>query len=106
VGIRRAVLSVTTHRVDESGEFYTALLVFQGAIDMGWIVTLASPHNPTARTIIVRGERAVSANANVTLTVEVGDVDAVHVKAVSRAHDIVYPLTTEPRGTPGRVREP
>ena len=33
-----------------------------------------------------------------TLTVEVGDVDAVYAEAVSGGYQIVYPLTDEPWG--------
>lgn len=84
--------------MDESREFYTGLLGFRVAMDMGWIVTLASPDNPTAQLSLVRGERAVSAKENVTLTIEVGDVDAVHAEAVSRGYNIIYPLTNESWG--------
>jgi predicted enzyme related to lactoylglutathione lyase len=95
VGINRVVPNVTTDRVDESRKFYTDPLGFQIAMDMDWIVTLASSDNPTAQISLVRGERADPANATVTLTIEVDDVDKVHADAVSGGHDIVYPLTDE-----------
>lgn len=65
-------------------------------MDMGWIVTLASPNNPTAQISLVRDEKAPPENANVILTIEVGDIDAVHTEAFSHGYQIVDPLTDEP----------
>ena len=79
-------------------EFYTNLLGFQVAMDMDWIVTLASPDHPTAQISLIRGEEQASANDVLSLSIEVGDVDAVHAAAVARGHQIVYPLTDEPWG--------
>ncbi len=95
MSIKRVVPNVTTERLEENREFYTSLLGFQVVMDMGWIVTLASPDSPGAQISIVRGETAESASTNVTLTIEVGDVDAVYAEARSRGHVIVYPLTSE-----------
>jgi predicted enzyme related to lactoylglutathione lyase len=107
VNIKRVVPNVSTDRLDESRQFYMTLLGFQVAMDMDWIVTLASPDNPTAQISLVRGEKASPASANLTLTVEVGDVDAVHAEAVARGYQIVYPLTDEPWGVRRfHVRDP
>ncbi len=107
MGITRVVPNVTTDRLDESRAFYTGLLGFRVAMDIDWIVTLASPDNPTAQISLVRGEASAPAHGNVTLTVEVGDVEAVHTEAVSRGCRIVYPLTDEPWGVRRfHVRDP
>jgi len=98
VKIKRVVPNVSTDRLDESRDFYTTLLGFEVAMDMDWIVTLASPDNPTAQISLVRGESASPTSPGVTLTVEVGDVDAVHAGALSRGYRIVYPLTDETYG--------
>ena len=40
---------------DESRKFYTEFLGFDVAMDMGWVLTFASPSNPTAQITLVRG---------------------------------------------------
>lgn len=75
-------------------DFYTTLLGFEVAMDLGWIVTLASPANPSAQ-LSLGGAAGPGSPA---LTIEVDDVDAVHAAAVERGADIVYPLTDEEWG--------
>lgn len=96
--IRRVVPNIASDRLEESRRFYTDFLGFQVAMDMGWIVTLASPSNPTAQ--ISLGQRPESAPPHppMSLTIEVADVDAVHAAAVARGIPIIYPLTDEPWG--------
>ncbi len=97
MSIRRVVPNILSERMDESRHFYTEFLGLEVAMDMGWVVTLASPGNPTAQISLVRGAAPTASNA-VSLSVEVADVDAVHAKAVADGVPIVYPLTTEPWG--------
>ena len=96
--IRRVVPNIPTDRIDDSRKFYTEFLGFGVTMDMGWIVTLASPSNPTAQISLLRDPAAAPPHASLSLTVEVADVDAVHAKAVARGLEVVYPLTTEPWG--------
>jgi catechol 2,3-dioxygenase-like lactoylglutathione lyase family enzyme len=96
--IRRVVPNIATDRLEESRKFYTEFLGLEVAMDMGWIVTLASPSNPTAQISLLHGTAPAAADARLSLTVEIVDVDAVHAKAVARGLPIVYPLTTEPWG--------
>jgi catechol 2,3-dioxygenase-like lactoylglutathione lyase family enzyme len=81
---------------EASRGFYVELLGFQVAMDMGWIMTFVSPSNPTAQVSVIRED--ASAPVVPQITVEVGDVDAVHAKAVRRGLEIVHPLTNEPWG--------
>jgi len=96
MSIRRVVPDITSERIDESRKFYTEFLGFEVAMDMGWIVTLVSPNNPTAQITLLRGP--ASAAPNPDLSIEVADVDAVHAKAIALGLQIVYPLTDEPWG--------
>jgi catechol 2,3-dioxygenase-like lactoylglutathione lyase family enzyme len=96
MSIRRVVPDITSERMDESRKFYTEFLGFEVAMDMGWIVTLASPDNPTAQITLLRGP--ASAVVHPDLSIEVADVDAVHTKAIALGLQIVYPLTDEPWG--------
>jgi uncharacterized glyoxalase superfamily protein PhnB len=63
---------------------------------LGFVMTLASPSNPTAQITLMRSDG--SKGANPQITVEVADVDAVHAEAVRRGAEVVYPLTDEPWG--------
>jgi len=94
--IRRVVPNIRSDNLDESREFYVELLGFSVAMDMGWILTLASPGNPTAQISLVRDD--ASAERHPDLTIEVGDVDAVHAEVVRRGLEIVHPLTDEAWG--------
>ena len=98
MSIRRVVPNITSENVEQSRKFYTDFLGFQVAMDMGWIVTLASPTNPTAQISLLRATGSAPPHAQVSLSIEVADVDAVHAKAVEFGLPIVYPLTTEPWG--------
>lgn len=96
VSIRRVVPDITTERLDESREFYLGLLGFEVAMDMGWVVTLASPMNPTAQITVMTRDAASPVQPQ--LSVEVSDVDAVHAEALRRGDEVIYPLTDEPWG--------
>ena len=87
---------ITSERIEESRDFYVGLLGFRVAMDMGWVVTLASPVNPTAQITLMRGDGSPRAVAQVT--VEVADVDVIHAEAVRHGAEIVYPLTDEAWG--------
>jgi catechol 2,3-dioxygenase-like lactoylglutathione lyase family enzyme len=96
MSVRRVVPDITTPRLDESREFYVGLLGFEVAMDMGWVVTLVSPVNPTAQVILIT--RDAAAPVQPQISIEVANADAVHDEAVERGEDIVYPLTDEPWG--------
>jgi catechol 2,3-dioxygenase-like lactoylglutathione lyase family enzyme len=96
MSIRRVVPDITSERIDESRKFYAEFLGFSLAMDMGWILTFVSPSNPTAQITLLRAPTSATPNPNVSI--EVGDVDAVHAKAVALGLQIVYPLTDEPWG--------
>jgi len=93
--IRRVVPNIRSDRLDRSREFYVDFLGLEVAMDMGFIVTFASPSNPTAQiSVMLRDNESTAPYPD--LSVEVGDVDAVHARAVARGLEIVYPLTDEP----------
>jgi catechol 2,3-dioxygenase-like lactoylglutathione lyase family enzyme len=96
MSIRRVVPNIASDKLDASRDFYTTLLGFQVAMDMGWILTLVSPSNPTAQLSVLRQD--ASAPVVPQITVEVADVDAVHAEAVRRGLALVHPLTDEPWG--------
>jgi len=96
MSISRVVPNIASDKLDACRDFYTGLLGFQVAMDLGWILTLVSPSNPTAQVSIVREDATAPVVAQIT--VEVADVDAVHAEAVRRGLELVHPLTEEPWG--------
>jgi catechol 2,3-dioxygenase-like lactoylglutathione lyase family enzyme len=94
VTIRRAVPNISSDRPAETRDFFVDLLGFEVAMDMGWVMTVASPSNPSAQITIVGGDDMSAPG----ISVEVADVDAVHAKAVERGFEIAYPLRDEDWG--------
>jgi catechol 2,3-dioxygenase-like lactoylglutathione lyase family enzyme len=94
VTISRAVPNIRSERPAETRDFFVNLFGFEVAMDMGWVVTVASPGNPSVQITIVGGDDMAAPG----ITVEVADVDAVHAKAVERGLEIAYPLRDEEWG--------
>jgi catechol 2,3-dioxygenase-like lactoylglutathione lyase family enzyme len=93
VTIARAVPNIRSQRPAETRDFFVAL-GFEVAMDLGWVVSVASPTNPSAQVTIV-GDDDMAAPG---ISVEVADVDGVHAKAVQQGFEIVYPLRDEEWG--------
>ena len=96
MSVRRIVPDIKSKHLDASRQFYVDVLGLQVAMDMGFIVTLVSPINPTAQVSLIRDDD--SSMILPQMSIEVADVDAVHSRAVSHGLNIVYPLTNEPWG--------
>jgi predicted enzyme related to lactoylglutathione lyase len=96
MSVRRIVPNINSPGPQASRPFYEEVLGLQTAMDMGWIVTFASPSNPTAQLSIVASATRDEPHADVSI--EVADVDACHAAAQLRGYSIVYPLTDEPWG--------
>jgi catechol 2,3-dioxygenase-like lactoylglutathione lyase family enzyme len=96
MSIKRVVPDIMSEKMDESRKFYTEFLGFDVAMDMGWVLTFASPTNPTAQITVVRKTKEAATQPN--MSIEVEDVDAVHAKALELGLPIVYPITNEPWG--------
>ncbi|MGK8510137.1 VOC family protein [Nocardia asiatica] len=92
--IRRATPDIRTADLAASRDFYR-LLGFREAMDLGWVVTMASPSNPTAQVLLVGPE---ADRLQPDMSVEVDDVDAAHAAVEAAGADIVYPLRDEPWG--------
>lgn len=86
--------NVRSERPAETRDFFIDLFGFEVAMDMGWVVTIASPGNPSVQVTIVSGDDMAAPG----ISVEVGDVDAVHARAVERGLEIAYPLRDEEWG--------
>ena len=101
--IDRAVPNIRSDRPAETHEFFVELLGFDVAMDLGWVLTLASPTNPSAQVTIISNDDPAAPG----ISVGVDDVDAVHASAVERGLEIAYPLRDEEWGVRRfMVREP
>ena len=96
--IRRVVPNLMSPNMEASRTFYGEFLGFNLVMDLGWIVTYASPNKPAAQISISPGEALKGEQMRPYLTIEVDDVDVVHADAVARGFDVVHPLTDEPWG--------
>ena len=92
--IRRAVPNIRSERPAATRDFFLDLFGFEVAMDMGWVVTVASPTNPSVQITIVGNDDMAAPG----VSVEVADVDAVHAMAVERGFEIAYPLRDEEWG--------
>ncbi|MFD5891470.1 VOC family protein [Streptomyces sp. NPDC060334] len=95
MAVRRVVPNIVSEAARESREFY-GLLGFEEVMNHGWIMTLASPSNPTAQISFMSSDKTAPVNPD--LSVEVDDVDAVHAAVSEQGAEIVHPLQNEEWG--------
>ena len=86
--------NIRSEHPDATREFFVSLLGFDVAMDLGWVVTLASPTNASAQVTIIGNDDMAAPG----ISVEVADVDAVHAKAVEQGLEIAYPIRDEEWG--------
>ncbi len=94
VEIKRVVPNIHADRPLETREFFVDLLGFEVVMDLGWVVTVVDPADPTAQVTIIGNDDPAAPG----ISVEVDDVDAAHAAAVARDCEIVYPLRNEAWG--------
>jgi catechol 2,3-dioxygenase-like lactoylglutathione lyase family enzyme len=94
VTTNRAVPNIKSDRPGEARAFFVELLGFEVAMDLGWVVTLAAPANPSAQVTIISNDDPSAPG----ISVEVDDVDAVHARATDQGLEIAYPLRDEEWG--------
>lgn len=90
----RAVPNIRTDRPAETRDFFVDLLGFEVVMDLDWVMTLASPDDPTVQITIISNDDMAAPG----ISVGVPDVDAVHAKAVEQGLEIAYELRDEPWG--------
>ena len=90
----RAVPNIKAERPAETRDFFVDLLGFEVAMDLGWIVTVASPTDPSVQISIIGNDDPAAPG----ISVGVADVDAVHARAVEQGLEVVYPLRDEEWG--------
>ena len=86
--------NIRSSRPAETRDFFVDLLGFDVAMNLGWVMTVTSPTNPSAQVNIIGSDDMAAPG----ISVEVADVDAVHAKAVEQGLEIAYALRDEEWG--------
>jgi catechol 2,3-dioxygenase-like lactoylglutathione lyase family enzyme len=92
--VARTVPNIRSDRPAETRQFFTELLGFEVVMDLDWVVTVASPTNPSAQVTIIGNDDPAAPG----ISIEVDDVDAMHARAAERGLEIAYPLRDEEWG--------
>ncbi|MFC3996885.1 VOC family protein [Nocardiopsis sediminis] len=95
MSVRRIVPNIHTRDLGGSRAFYGALGLDE-VMDLGWIVTLASPSVPTAQVGLATHDETGPVVPDISI--EVDDVDAVHAAMRATGAEIVHPLQDEEWG--------
>jgi predicted enzyme related to lactoylglutathione lyase len=96
MSVRRIVPDLHTTDLGASRAFYVDVLALDVTMDLGWIVTFSAPGRTNTQISVMSQD--ASAPVQPDVSIEVDDVDAVHDRAQSLGHEVVYPLTDEPWG--------
>ena len=103
--VTRLLSNICTDRMDETRDFYVALLGFVvGFEHPDWYVQLASPTDPQLQIGIVRRDAEFTPQAfqkpaqGVILSAQVDDVEAAYSSAKARGFDIALELRDESFG--------
>ena len=95
MSIRRAMPDIRSEAMEESRDFYVRL-GFEEVMNLGWVMTLGSPSNPTAQVTFMTHDQTAPVVPD--MSVEVDDVDAVHAAMRESGAEIVHPLQDEEWG--------
>lgn len=95
MSIRRVMPDIRSEAMEESREFY-GLLGLQEVMNLGWVMTLASPSNPTAQVTFMSHD--LSGPVVPDMSVEVDDVDAAYAAMRDSGAEVVHPLQDEEWG--------
>ncbi|MGV9348666.1 VOC family protein [Streptomyces spiralis] len=95
MAVRRVMPIIPSEAAQESREFY-GLLGFEEVMNLGWIMTLASPSSPTAQVSVMTSDKTAPVTPD--MSVEVDDVEAVYAVMRDSGAEIVHPLQDEEWG--------
>ncbi|MGW7640307.1 VOC family protein [Streptomyces decoyicus] len=93
--VRRVVPDIQSDDLEETRTFY-GLLGLEEVMNLGWVMTLASPSNPTAQLIFMTHDKTAPVTPD--MSIEVDDVDAAYAAVLAGGAQIVRPLQDEEWG--------
>ncbi|MFB8025455.1 VOC family protein [Streptomyces sp. NPDC056465] len=95
MSVRRVMPDINSEAMEESRGFY-GLLGFEEVMNLGWVMTLASPTHPTAQITFMSHDRTAPVVPD--MSIEVDDVDAAYAAMRESGAEIVHPLGDEEWG--------
>ncbi|MFB6961293.1 MULTISPECIES: VOC family protein [unclassified Streptomyces] len=95
MAVRRVMPIIQSEAAKESRDFY-GLLGFEEVMNLGWIMTLASPSSPSAQVSVMTGDKTAPVTPD--MSVEVDDVEAAYAIMRDSGAEIVHPLQDEEWG--------
>ncbi|WP_326750738.1 VOC family protein [Streptomyces hirsutus] len=95
MAVRRVMPIIQSEAAQESREFY-GLLGFEEVMNLGWIMTLASPSSPTAQVSVMTVDKTAPVTPD--MSIEVDDVEAAYALMRDSGAEIVHPLRDEEWG--------
>ncbi|MFD4975312.1 VOC family protein [Streptomyces sp. NPDC093064] len=95
MAVRRVMPIIQSEAAEESRDFY-GLLGFEEVMNLGWIMTLASPSSPSAQVSVMTGDKTAPVTPD--MSVEVDDVEAAYAIMRDSGAEIVHPLQDEEWG--------
>lgn len=93
--IRRVMPIVHAEATEQNREFY-GRLGFEQVMNLGWIMTLASPTTPAAQISFMSEDKTGPVPPD--MSIEVDDVDAAYAAMREAGAEIVHPLQDEEWG--------
>jgi len=96
--IKRIVPNISSDRMEESRKFYADFLGLNLVMNREWILTFASSSHPAVQISIVKKDNPNTADTDITISIEVEDVNTLYAKAIALGYKIAYPITNEPWG--------
>lgn len=96
MSVTRIVPNIATADVDRARAFYGELLSMTIGMDHGWIVTFVGSGQAVPQ--ISFAAEGGSGTPVPDLSIEVDDLDSVHMRLVAAGHEIIYGPTHEPWG--------
>ncbi|TJZ54613.1 glyoxalase [Streptomyces piniterrae] len=95
MSVRRIVPDIQSDDLGKSREFY-GLLGLEEVMNLGWVMTLGSPANPTAQVTFMTHDQTGPVTPDISIEVE--DVDAVYAAVLASGAQIVRSLQDEEWG--------
>ncbi len=94
--VLRIVTNIAAENTADAAMFYEDLLGLEVVMDHGWIVTYSS--GETMSTQLSVATEGGSGTLVPDISIEVDNVNEIHLRAKSAGLDIVYEITDEPWG--------
>jgi catechol 2,3-dioxygenase-like lactoylglutathione lyase family enzyme len=95
MAVRRIKPNIRSNDFEASRRFYNNVIGPEGGDGLDWILFFGTDRREVQLSVMTLD---IKAHVHPDVTIEVGDVDAVHARATAAGAEIVYPLTDEEWG--------